>query len=560
MRALLNTTIILLLLEFLFQRCANPASPSGGPRDTIPPVLLESYPRKGATNFQDHEFTLTFSEMVAADQLSQKLITTPKSDLRFKTFTRKNVLTIKFEGDFLDSTTYNLNFVDGVVDVTERNPVENLSIAFSTGSYIDSMKIKGVVKDLFTQEPAKKITIGLYPQTDSLDLLKDSPLYFTTTSDSGTFLLDYIKSSTYKLLAFKDENRNIVFDPDTESHGFLPGLISLDSTINLKDPINVLLQNVTPIKFINSRSIGPYVELKYNKEINSYTINPNEYQHNIIGENKDGIRIYRSPQTILNDSITFILHVKDSLGNIAIDTIKNIFQDNYRKPTTYSISTTTQQLLLSDSSSIDFTFNKPSFVSDSIGISLTKDSTISVKPRYKVDWNENHTKAKISLYLSSDSVIQQVINTMPKDSTRQEEELLEDYRNRNYNMNLDIKSGSFYSVEQDTSKSQTIKIRTKESKSYGTIKLQVDTDQPSFIIQLLDKSKVAQYSIKNDREPVFPKVTPGNYTIRILIDTNVDDKWSVGNLLYDIPPEAIYIHPESTTVRENWVQEINISF
>ncbi|MBC6411330.1 MAG: Ig-like domain-containing protein, partial [Ekhidna sp.] len=46
-------------------------------------------------------------------------------------------LIVKLEGELKDSTTYNINFADGVVDVTEKNPVENFSIAFSTGDFID---------------------------------------------------------------------------------------------------------------------------------------------------------------------------------------------------------------------------------------------------------------------------------------------------------------------------------------------------------------------------------------------------------------------------------------
>ena len=130
-----------LILQSILYQCANPASPSGGPRDTIPPVLIESQPVTGQKNFTDKKLNFVFSGYISADQLSQKVIITPKTNIRLKAITKKNRLSVRIEGELKDSTTYNINFADGVVDITEKNPVENFSIAFSTGNFIDSMKI-----------------------------------------------------------------------------------------------------------------------------------------------------------------------------------------------------------------------------------------------------------------------------------------------------------------------------------------------------------------------------------------------------------------------------------
>ena len=556
MKTILKSIFLFTLITELLLQCANPASPTGGPKDTIPPVLIQSYPVSGQTNFKENEFILEFSEIVSADQLTQKIITTPKTDVRFKTLIRKNTLTIRFENEFKDSTTYNFNFADGVVDITEKNPVENLSIAFSTGNFIDSMKLSGQIIDLFTQEPASKYTVGLYPITDSLDLLRDSPVYFATTSDSGTFSLSYIKSDNYKLLAFLDDNKNIKFDAATEPHGFLQGILQLDSAIQLFDPISTVLQDVNPIKFINSRSIGPYIELKYNKQIDDYSINQN-WNHNVFGENKDGIRIYPPGNITYNDSIRFIANVSDSLGNTTIDTVTNVFQDNYRRPTTYSSSLTKNEEVLLDTITASLLFNKPSFISDSIRISLVRDSTFSFSPQYSISWNSNLTKAKLSCYLDKASVIERLIETLSIDTTSATPTDLID---QNFNLDLRILKGSFHSIESDTSKELSISYRTRTSSKYGTIKLGVQTNEKSFVLQLTSTGGVVKYSIKNEKNAKFSRVTPGKYNIRVLIDDNQDGQWSVGNLLNDIPPESIFIYPETTTVRENWEQEIYITF
>ncbi|MBC6425416.1 MAG: hypothetical protein GDA51_02870, partial [Ekhidna sp.] len=73
-----------LTLQVILYQCANPASPTGGPKDTIPPVLIESQPVRGQTNFISKELNFVFSEYVSAVQLSQKAIITPKTDIKFK--------------------------------------------------------------------------------------------------------------------------------------------------------------------------------------------------------------------------------------------------------------------------------------------------------------------------------------------------------------------------------------------------------------------------------------------------------------------------------------------
>ena len=547
-----------LILQAILQQCANPASPTGGPRDTIPPILVESQPTTGQTNFQDKELNFVFSEYVSADQLSQKVIITPKTDIKFKAITKKNKLTVKLEGEFTDSTTYNINFADGVVDVTERNSVEDFSMAFSTGNFIDSMKISGSAVDLFSQEAVSKYTVGLYPHSDTLDFLKDNPLYFTITNDSGEFKLEYIKADYYKILVFDDQNNNILLDPETEQHGFLKDTIYLDSVKNIGKPINTILQDIRPFSYINSRSIGPYIEVKYNKEIDSYSIEPNIYYSNLISEKKDGIRIYRTEQVPLNDSLQLIITSADSLENASIDTIKNIFQDNFRKPTPYSTSILSTNTIISDTNTIRLTFNKPSFVTDSLQVLLTKDSTLEISLPYNIKWNANLTRARMQAFLNKDSVINHLIESIPKDSTNEERSPDED-EDINFQLNISVSSGSFYSIENDTSSNQSVDYRTTESREFGTITFQITTEEEHFFTQLLDGQGQVRYSIANLKNPTFPRVTPGEYTIRILIDDNKDGKWSAGNLLKNIEPEGVYIHPEQTTVRENWIQEVEIS-
>lgn len=559
--------IVLLLFlitgDLLFQRCANPKSPTGGPKDTIPPTLIQSIPVNGATNINQNEIRLTFSEYINADKLKEQLIITPKTPNNYKSIIKKNELIIRFDKAFEDSTTYNLNFADGVTDITEKNPATNLSIAFSTGSYIDSMKINGYVQDLFEQTPAKGYTIGLYQVTDTLDFLSDQPNYFTTTNDSGRFNLSYIKKGNYRILAFDDDNRNIMLDPETESHGFLSDTIFLDSAITLTRPIRTLLQNIKPLQLVNSRPTGRYYEVKFNKTVTSYEIHPKYLNHNLIGESKDIIRFYKPENINYSDSLEVYVYASDSLKNQTMDTLKVVFLESNRQASSFSHRTQLLSEILIDNQPIRILFNKPVFHVDTGLIRFHYDSIYENYPSFSMDWNDNRTILTLSSNTIREEVIQSITSTLKSDSLdsinpNQIEKDLEAIIPKS--ISLTSLKGTYVSVEGDTSKSETIVVPITESKSFGTVKFDLTTNEENFTLQLLDTKGRAIYQNQNDKQFTIPKVKPGNYKIRVLIDGNLDGIWSAGNLLKNIEPEEIYLYQEGTSVRENWVLELSISF
>lgn len=562
MKRLVYILLILITMDLIFQSCANPKSPNGGPKDTIPPEILLSTPANGQTQFAKQELRLTFSEYINADNLRQKLIITPKTDINFKSIAKKNELIIKFEQPFADSTTYNLNFADGVTDITEKNPAINLSVAFSTGPYIDSMQIKGQVRDLYSQSPAKAYLVGLYPATDSLDVFTDPPIYFTTTNDSGNFQLQYIKSAKYKLITFNDENGNVLLDPDTEKHGFLSGNIQLDSATTLSQPIEVLLQNITPIQLINNRPSGRYVEIKYNKEISNYHLVPDYLDHNITGENKDVIRVYKPNKIGYQDSTELIISAHDSLKNTTQDTIQIVFLESNRKPATFNYSVSTKTAHLTDDQTFNIQFNKPIKNTDSTKFSFQLDSTFTQYITPKLKWNQNKTELELNTGILRDSLrarIRTSLPTAPTDTIAQNYKQ-QDKLQRISSISFTIDENAFISVEGDSTIKKQTAIKLNESASYGTIQFTIDTEYKDYNIQLLNSNTVPVYQQKNKAQFTFPKIAPGNYTIRVLIDSNKDGTWTPGNLLLDQQPEQIYLHPDKISVRENWVIEVELSF
>lgn len=572
MKQFILILVSVLLLDIVFQQCANPVSPTGGPKDTLAPNFIRSNPSIGAINFTDQILTLEFDEYINADKIQQNLIITPKSSIKYKHTIKKNKLVISFEAPFADSTTYSLNFFNGITDITEKNPAENLTLAFSTGSYIDSMVVSGSVTNLFTQKSSKDFTVGLYPINDTLSYLTDNPTYFTTTDGEGKFYLQYIKSGKYKIISFMDENKNLLLDPETEGHGFLSDTIKLFITDSIQYTIRTQLINIKPIQFINARPIAQYIELKYNREIDTYSISPDSTYSTIIGEKKDAIRIFKPSSYNYNDSVRFIITSLDSLSNSTTDTITSVFLESRRALPKFNSSFVSQaNKELANNQRIKVKFSKPIISLDTSKLSFIKDSTFSYSIHPILNWNHNKTELEILTNINIDSLLSSLIKTLPIDTT-----VLDSTQNQfssqsslplkslvtssNYTLEFAIEKGAFISIENDTIKRKTLAYKTNEKKPYGTVNIELSTSYEKYTLQLLSSNDQVKYQMSNEQMISFSKVTPGTYSIRILIDSNKDGQWSYGNILKNIEPEPVYIYPEETTVRENWVLDLEISF
>jgi len=552
-------SFLLLADKFLF-KCANPGNPTGGPKDTIPPTVISTFPENGSVNFDDNELILEFSEYITGEKIRNNLIITPNIDIKYKYIEKKNILIMKLESELEDSTTYNFNFSNGVTDITEKNSAENVTLAFSTGPSIDSLEISGSIKDLFMQEPVKKYIIGLYNLTDSLNLLTDPPTYFTMCNDSGKYALGYIKANNYRLLAFNDENKNLILEPETEQHAFISDTIELDSNTVVKD-IYSLLQDIRPVKLVNHRSFGHYYQIKYNKRINQFSIlNNDTIPGNIIGDDKNTIRLYNKQKNISKDSILLVLETSDSLMNSSLDTIKIAFLESNRDKDKFKVFSDI------DNKSINIKLSKPSEYFNIDGIKFNYDSILFYQPSIdSINYNDNRDEISIYYNLKIDSIERDISEMLPKDTIYSDSNSynLVPKSINNPELILNLSKGTIISVEGDSSEniSKSILYRNVIDKSkFGILRITPNTNHESYEVQLLDKLSNVKYKAYQADEIVFSSIEPNEYRIRILIDSNNDGSWSYGNLLQGAEPEKVYLHPDKYSIRENFIIEESITF
>ena len=572
MKQLLLIIICILSIDALLPSCANPSAPTGGEKDTIPPILTNAYPPFGNVFFEGNEITLEFDERVSSDKIKNNLIITPQLDIQYKTITKKNKLTLRFEENFPDSTTITLNFFDGITDITENNPAVNLSYVFSTSSFLDSLFLSGNVSNLMTNKPDDNFLVGIYPFSDSLDFFKNKPMYFTSTTKDGNFKISNIKNGSYKLLAFNDVNRNLTFEPTTETFGFKSGIMLLDSNIQ-ELAIKSFDLNVSRLELITSRVLGNYFDLRYSKGLDSISINQS-LNHNFLPET-NSLRFYKPKSYILGDSIQTIVTVIDSVNNVSIDTVFVKFSESKRKPSPFTATIQPSTKLIEPNQNFSISFSKPILSFDTSIFHFTKDSTITIPVDSTYHLNSNSTTFTLNQFIDTsayfflqkelaEAAFQMHLDTLVIDSTltdsSSKQPPLKPLFRPSKSISLTALKGTFISIENDTLPKITQEYSYKDLKETGEIILNITTDSPSYYVQLIDKKFEVYEQFSGQAIMSLKQLPPGDYGIRILIDANQDGKWSIGNLLEDTEPEPIYVYPEFTSLRANWDITLDISF
>ncbi len=573
--------------SFLFS-CANKGTITGGEKDTIPPTLISSIPIKETLNFDGTEILLTFDERVQALQLQRKLLITPFSDVQYKIKANKNTLQLTFEESFADSTTYTINFADGVTDVTENNPVLNLSLAFSTGDVIDSLFIFGKVLHLMTNVPAEVAGISLYPAEDTLDIFTGKPYYFTYTDKKGAFRLNNMKSGEYRIYAFLDKNSNFLNESSEEPHGFLADTFNLS---NFSDSLTIKLfkQDIQELRLVSGRALGSHFDVRFNKPIVSYSVSTFDslslsLQTNITPDSLI-LRFYNSKIPLV-DSIKYRIHAVDKVGNFSIDTVFAKFTDREIKFDAFkSILSPPDKAKVLDQIEFRFAFNKPINYFNGDSLQIRYDTLRADRLDSITDLNWNKTKTELTAIVISDRQYLydlEALNTLRTDSIKNRQDSIkalgiEDTTtvhkaaskgNSKEKINtvqtngftLYSGKGTFISIENDYSQRINYFYTYKEPEKYGKISGTIQTSSTSFFVQLIDEKFKVIDEVYNQKKYKFEFVPPGQYKIRVLIDSNLDGQWFAGNVREWKSPEPIHFFPEFIELRENWeINEINLN-
>lgn len=533
MKLLFLRLLIPAMLLFLWSQCANIQSPTGGPKDKRPPKLLSSVPPANAVNYKGLTVLLTFDENVKLNSPREEIIISPTlgKDIEYTVKGNKVFITPKVR--WKDSTTYSILFREGIQDITESNTPPNFKLAFSTGTFIDSLSIVGTITDALEGTPKEKITVAIYDQ-DTFDIFTDAPSYFTMTDKRGIFRMENIRAGNYNVYAFDDENKNLKVETKSEMYGFLNTPLALTEDI---DTINIgLIQlDARPLKLNAIRNVGTVTRIRFSKNLNTYTISSEKEIVHAFADSQSEIVLWNPAGP---DSALVKLTAVDSLEN-AIDSaffIKSTKIKPVQERFTWSLGSPS---INPENARLITTIklNKPLRA-------MTLDSLyIRVDSATRINFSQEHLK-----YLPLRKEL-----TVTRDLDKKMFGANEDPT-----LTLFAKPGFLISIDGDSSKAQSNPILIYWPEENGILTLQASTKRKYYIIQLIDKTtkKVVAQSINNPKLTA-KNIPPSDYQIRVIIDTNQNGRWDPGNILKGIEPEKViyYTAPDGTKtfpVRANW--------
>ena len=522
-------------LLFLIMSCARRSSPTGGPKDSIPPELLRAYPKMNSTFFDKDEIELVFDEYIKIKDLGRQLIISPPIEKSYyKIKPPESVVSKKIEIELLDSldenTTYTFNFGNSIADNNEDNLLPFFYYAFSTGPVLDSLQIRGKINDALEKDTESFISVYLYPADstfkDSSIFLK-KPFYVTSTLDSIIYNFKNLREGEYEIIAIKDEAGNYLFDQNIDKIGFIDKPIKLpnDSIIDL----TIFKENENfswgrPF-FVNKNRLGIqyYGDLKNMKELKLISEVPEKFVSLINKDKvKDTLNYWFKGLDV--DSLQFSLQ--------GIDTIR--------------------------SSTVKFRKSKEK---DSLIIGSLTGGFIEFRDTFKIFSNIPIMEVK-----------KEFINIINLDSTQIPFEAKIDENHDIINILFEVEPNDEYKISiypdaindffDNPIDSLSYKVQSRDREYYGNIFLQLIRDTAeSFILELLDKDFNVVRKQKKSNEIdlyIFRHLTPGDYYVRYIKDLNNNGRWDTGNYLKKLQPEKVFYHPNKLELRSNW--DLNENF
>lgn len=227
----LMMAIVLLFGAALLTKCASTMTPTGGPKDTIPPVIVLMQPDNFTTNIDTLRYPkiyIEFDEYVQIKDLQKELFTSPAMKKKPTVTRRGHGIVVTMKDTLRPNTTYAINFGSSIQDNNESNPLHSMRYVFSTGDEVDSMYMSGYTADSYKADSVSKSFIYFFiadsveqPRDWDSTMFKYQPQVIARAEKNGIFIAQNLKPVDYRIYAFEDKNDNMQYEPSIDQIGFL---------------------------------------------------------------------------------------------------------------------------------------------------------------------------------------------------------------------------------------------------------------------------------------------------------------------------------------------------
>ena len=544
------------------QGCANTTTPpTGGAKDTIPPVITKVYPLPGTVNVPTHKAKVRFwfDEYVKIKD-ANGIFLSPPLEKKPKAVIRGKSVEVTFESDLDSNTTYTLDLTGAIADNNEGNIFQGYTLVFSTGEKIDSMCMTGMVQDCNTLMPIKGATVLLYKDHSDSAVLKKRPVAAAKTDDWGYFSLRNIQDTAYRIYAIRDANNNNIYEPESESVAFLdtvfrPRTVYNDSIyefkkFDMKDTalclarktdieLNVFRERPTKQYIVKKERVGlrtAYLTfMAPDTRINALRIKGVAADKLISQFNpqKDSLELWVNDQRKMPDTLQLVINYDktDTLGRLrpTEETVKLAITKEIRAEMmkssrdrkhedTIAVMTTTADATSIEQNGFQIKFTYPIIAEawDSLRLRM-------VNPRQQESFG--------NITITRDSTNLRKYSIMPTEPFQ-----------TGYDYYLKIPYRVFQDVNGFYNDSTELKVTLPTDEKLSSITLELSGVHEKYIIDLLTEKRdkiVRTLIVDRDGPVVFPYLKAGSYCIRMTEDINRNNIVDTGILLEQKQPEKV---------------------
>ncbi len=560
--------VTLIIFSIFIIRCVAIKTPEGGEEEKDPPVVLKKestknkqYIYNGAVNVKGKKLIIEFNQRIdEVPKIEGELIIMPSlkigpGKVGYKAKVSGKQLIIKLDNELEDKTAYTFNFRKAIKNLNEGVVAENLSVSFSTGPELSKLYLPGVIGDIMTGLPEKKLYVSIYKKGSHKNIFNSVPDYFTQANENGQFIIKYINPGEYTIYA--SDNINFTGKKDVELGikiaGFIKKNIEVkENTENIIIP--VLKKNLDNLRFLNAIPNKSFFEITLNKPIKNYTISlidkPLKFQnmpvlYSNLSEKKDVIRVYNMVHDPIESRKHYLLEedkpldalltVIDDLGNSIAKEIQIKFRDDDSDYEEVKLSLDPKDMNYIDpDGKLKIVFNKP-IVSINTDLILITNELGRKFDLNKEDIIYNNQRTEVII--------------IPKLSDISAKEL-----------NIFIPSESIETADRDEVPNIKLKYIIKNSQNSGILKGKLGIVPAGSILQLLDREYKIVKEIRNKQDYKFTNVVPGNYFLRLFILRSPIDEWKSGDITKGIEPDPVLFYPGTIAINAGSELELKLPF
>lgn len=577
--------IIVYAWIIIISSCANQGMPSGGPRDTIPPVIVSTDPKFKALNFKGNEIRITFNEFIIPDAVAENLVVSPPLQKRPVILTKSKTLIVKFNEALKEKTTYSLDFKNSVVDNNEKNPYNNLRFSFSTGDKYDSLRLTGMVMDAFTMESLKNSLVLLHKNLHDSAIYTLRPDYIARTDENGIFLIDNIAEGKYNIFSIDDANNDLKYDESMEQIAFLDSVVipsaefftepdtlvsGIDSmlisghTRFMPGPLYLrLFTEEIFIQYLNTykRDSRFKCTFSFNEPVsdtfNINLLNIKAADWYIIEPNQkyDSLTVWISDENIAGHD-TLVMELSylqtDSLGQPFVQ--KDTLSLNFSEKKDESRQ---RRRSKEDEKEEEKTIEQFTWTTNIKTTGFDLDSKIILTSPRPIKYFDN---SNILLYLTEDTLKNPLNFIFNVDSLTHRSYIIDYNWQPETGYTLQIDSAVCENIYGIANEKLNIGFKTKREDYYGTINLQLNNVKEPLLIQLTANNEkediIKEKAVSQSCDVTFNYLNPEKYKIKIIHDTNGNGKWDTGSYQDKYQPEKVTYINEVIKVRSNWDNNI----